>query len=581
MRTYARLLVLVLAVGGFIFLLAERPGAHANPTTYTVNSTADPGDGVCDATECTLSEAIDAANGNPGTDTIAFNIPGEGPHTIRPTLPLWDIIDSVIIDGYTQPGASPNTNGPGLGTDAVLKVELDGSNAGDYGWGLRLIRGSSTVRGLVINRYFLGAGIYIDDEGGNIIEGNFIGTDVSGTAALGNGIGLVIETSLNTIGGTTPEARNVISGNNGEGVYMYFGGGNVVEGNFIGLDATGTAGLPNDGFGVNIYTSSENVIGGTIPQARNVISINGGSGVHFGSGANGNFVEGNYIGTDVTGTTTPIYDPWFSTQFGVLLEDASNNTIGGTTAGAGNVISGRNDDGIGILGSGATGNTIEGNFIGTDATGSAALGNLSEGVNLFAEASGNTIGGTASGAGNVIAYNGSNGVRVYGAGTEADAIRANSIHSNAAKGIENESGGNTELAPPVITGFGSVMGTACPNCTVDVYSDDEDEGRVYEGSTTADGTGNWILGGLPEGPNATATATDAAGNTSEFSAPVPTPPPAVGGTIELRSDGLGTARLPDESGSSVPYAPLAAALATGTISVAVAWRYAKRRWLRR
>jgi len=91
---------------------------------------------------------------------------------------------------------------------------------------------------------------------------------------------------------------------------------------------------------------------------------------------------------------------------------------------------------------------------------------------------------------------------------------------DAGQGIENESGGNTELAPPVITGFGSVMGTACPNCTVDVYSDDEDEGRVYEGSTTADGTGNWTFGGSPQGPNVTATATAADGNTSEFSTPV-------------------------------------------------------------
>jgi CSLREA domain-containing protein len=575
-----RLLVLALAVSGFVLLLAERPDAHASPTTFTVNSTADPGDGVCDATECTLREAIHAANFNPGKDTIAFSIPGDGPHTIRPTLPLWDIIDSVIIDGYTQSGASPNTNGPGLGTNAVLKVELDGSNAGDYGFGLRIIRGSSTIRGLVINRYSFGAGIFIDDEGGNIIEGNFIGTDVSGTAALGNGVGLVMETSFNTIGGTTPEARNVISGNQGDAIYMYFGGENIVQGNFIGLDATGTAGLPNSGFGVNVYTSSGNCIGGTIPEARNIISMSA-AGVHFGNGANGNLVQGNYLGTDVTGMATPIADPWTGAQFGVLLEDASNNTIGGTIAGARNVISGRNGNGIGILRPGATGNKIEGNFIGTDATGSGPLGNLSEGVDLFVEASGNTIGGAASGSGNLIAYNGSHGVRVYGTGTEANPVRGNSIHSNSGKGIDNDSGGNTELTPPVITGFGSVVGTACPNCTVDVYSDDEDEGRVYEGSTTADGAGNWALGGSPHGPNVTATATDAAGNTSEFSAPVPASPPAVGGTIELRSDGLGTARPPDESGSSVPYAPLAAALATGTISVAVACWYARRRWLRR
>ena len=102
-------------------------------------------------------------------------------------------------------------------------------------------------------------------------------------------------------------------------------------------------------------------------------------------------------------------------------------------------------------------------------------------------------------------------------------IRGNSIHSNGGKGIENVNGGNAELPPPVITGFGSVNGTACADCTVDVYSDDEDEGRLYESTVVVDSAGNWTLDGQPAGPNSTATATDSSGNTSEFSIAVPEP----------------------------------------------------------
>jgi hypothetical protein len=124
--------------------------------------------------------------------------------------------------------------------------------------------------------------------------------------------------------------------------------------------------------------------------------------------------------------------------------------------------------------------------------------------------------------GNLVAFNWI-GIRVEGDGATGNTIRGNSIHSNGFMGIQNFDGGNSELVPPAITSFGSVMGTACPNCTIDVYSDNEDEGRVYEGSTTANGAGNWTFDGSPEGPNVTATATDADGNTSEFSAPVPLP----------------------------------------------------------
>jgi parallel beta-helix repeat protein len=226
-----------------------------------------------------------------------------------------------------------------------------------------------------------------------------------------------------------------------------------------------------------------------------------------------NTISGNYIGVDASGGAVGNGD-------GIGITGGSENVIDR------NLISG---NGTGVIITGGHDNLLAGNYIGTNATGDAPIPN-SIGIVLRLVARNNVIGDTAAGMGNLVAYN-NIGIRVEGALATGNTIRGNSIHSNDVHGIQNFDGGNTDLAPPVITGFGSVMGTACPNCTVDVYSDDDDQGRVYEGSATADGAGNWTFDGSPEGPNVTATATDADGNTSEFSAPValpeatPTPTP--------------------------------------------------------
>lgn len=192
-----------------VLVLVSPLGAQ---TTFTVNSANDVDDGTCNVTHCSLREAINAANANAGLDIIAFNITGAGPHTIQPTAGLPAVTDAVIIDGYTQSGASVNTNGPDQGTNAVLQIEVDGSNSGGAGF-LRIAStgGGSTVKGLVINRF--GAGITVQSSG-NTIEGNFIGTDVGGTAAQSNtGVaGVHIENAANnTIGGSATAARNILS----------------------------------------------------------------------------------------------------------------------------------------------------------------------------------------------------------------------------------------------------------------------------------------------------------------------------------------------------------------------------------
>jgi hypothetical protein len=277
------------------------------------------------------------------------------------------------------------------------------------------------------------------------------------------------------------------------------------------------------GTGVGIYDSAQNnTIGGSGPGEGNVISDNG-VGVAMITGARGNVVKGNHIGTDASGTAA------VPNAVGVVIHNAClDNTIGGSGPGEGNVISGNAQTGVEIMDYGSNGNVVEGNYIGTDASGTVAIPNHT-GVTIGLGAQNNTIGGSSPGEGNVIAFNDTSGVRVDDSDTTGNTIRGNSIHSNGEKGIENIDGGNTELVPPAVDSVGSVFGTACPNCIIDVYSDAEDEGRVYEGSNTADGDGNWSLSGTPDGPNITATATDSEGNTSEFSEPLtppwPTPTP--------------------------------------------------------
>ncbi len=270
MRYLRHALPWLLALAAILALSAHGGITPAYAATFTVTNTNDSGAG-------SLRQAILDANASGGTDTIAFNIPGAGPHTIQPTSVLPNITDPVIIDGYTQLGASPNTNPPGLGINAVLKINLDGSDTGSGAKGLVIAAGDSTVRGLVINR-FGGWGIELVTNGGSLIEGNYIGTDVNGTADQGNFLyGVAIDDAPgNTIGGMAAGAGNVISGNDADGVYIWWGSatGNQVQGNLIGTDVTGTLDLGNSLDGVFINGASGNTIGGTAGGAGNMIAFN-------------------------------------------------------------------------------------------------------------------------------------------------------------------------------------------------------------------------------------------------------------------------------------------------------------------
>ncbi len=360
----SRTLVLGLLVIALVFaglLLTAKP-AHA--AEFTVNNTGDEpdvsaGDGVCDvstrgdlgAPPCTLRAAVEEANAASGADKISFNIPddpnvsGDEVKTIRPGSALPDITAPVTIDGYSQPGASENTIGveDGYSIDTVLKIELDGTNAGLVD-ALQIEAPNSVVRGLVINR-FTHAGIFLQSKGGRV-EGNFIGTDPSGNQALGNGVGTwVWPSGGSSIGGTSPGARNLISGNRREGVIIDEGVGNKIQGNLIGVQQRGTFALGNGSYGVWINGgSSNNTVGGVEPEAANTIAYHRVSGVLLGLGTGnrilGNSIFGNWnLGIDLGGDDTgreqdskdPDTGPNNLQNFPVLAGyDSSSNSVTGT-----------------------------------------------------------------------------------------------------------------------------------------------------------------------------------------------------------------------------------------------------------
>src|SRR5215472_16300203 len=211
--------------------------------TVTVNDSGDT-TGACSTTgsgSCTLRDAITYANAHSGT-AIHFNISGAGVHTIKPNTALPAITAPVTIDGYTQPGASPNTLA--AGDNAVLLIELSGALGSSDGLDLGTGSDSSVVRGLVLNRWS-GSSIILYNSGSHTIAGNFVGTDPTGSVAEphgggATGVSLALAAASNvTVGGVNPADRNLISGYGSTGVATDFGTGNVIQGKLIGTDATG------------------------------------------------------------------------------------------------------------------------------------------------------------------------------------------------------------------------------------------------------------------------------------------------------------------------------------------------------
>lgn len=267
--------------------------APARGATYVVTSTADGDDGVCGGGNCTLREAINAANASPGFDQIVFLIrPFDAlVKTIRPLspLPLVDDPDGVSINGFSQPGSSPSTRSDGT-SNAILLVEIDGSSAGSPASGLVIAGGASTVAGVAINR-FSGSGIQLAGGSGHRVNDTFIGTDPAGRAAAGNG-----DDGIDVLVPDCRLSRNLISANGRDGVELTGEADrSTMESNLIGVNTDGEPLLGNRRAGVAIYTAA-NQIGGLSPGSGNVIGGNLDVGlVCVTSGAHDNVIQANTI----------------------------------------------------------------------------------------------------------------------------------------------------------------------------------------------------------------------------------------------------------------------------------------------
>ncbi|MFK8021832.1 MAG: PKD domain-containing protein [Pseudomonadales bacterium] len=447
--------------------------------TLVVNTALDENDGTVSSiaglianpggTGISLREAILATNATANgvrPDQIHFDLSGSNTIVLSSALP--SITEAVDIDGRTDADYA--------GTPVV---ELDGSGTSSSS-GLALASNGSTIRGLVINR-FDAYGVLITGNG-NTIESSYIGTNVSGDAGLGNGQNgiRIADASGNTIGGEG--VGNLISGNTWSGIRIRDAGSqnNVIAGNRIGTNANADAAITNGNYGVEI-------------------SVNG----------------------------------------------PSNNTIGGTNSSLGNIISGNSWAGVRV-GSGAFNNTILGNKIGTGVDTSVQIGNslslgstANGGVQIDDGASNNTIGGTVAGAANTIAFNPGSGVKIFGVSSVGNSIQRNEIYDNDVRGIELEFPTNSNAIAPIlslsevdgsstlsVSGTYSDVSLAGQAITLEYFSNPiaGNEGRTYLDSDTItlDGSGNQTIASnfvanVTPGEFVTVTATDSAGNTSEFS----------------------------------------------------------------
>ncbi|MBI5219760.1 MAG: right-handed parallel beta-helix repeat-containing protein [Bacteroidia bacterium] len=383
-------------------------------------------------------------------------------------------------------------------------------------------------------------GIRVFDATDNYIKGNYVGVDRTGSFAKGNYDGISIEGTAkrNIIGGSTAGEGNLVSGNVAYGIPIFGAGcdSNIVIGNIVGLDVTGSYAISNT-YGLLFDDGARyNRVGGFASGERNVFSGNSGYGLFlYNMGTCCNDVIGNYIGTDITGTIA------VPNANGITIDGVATNHYIGY-----NVISGNLQQGIVIHITGTDGHYIEKNYIGTDASGNNPMPNGFDGIRLAEGVKHNVI------IENDIAWNGRNGIQVMNENDDYNTITRNSIHDNAGYGIEllppgvnvndagdTDTGPNQGMNYPVInsaeyensTGYLFVSGTLDTQlpqyCTVEIFKAESDtcnhgEGQVFIDTLMPDASGNfsgWIYTdfNITSGDKITATATDSSGNTSEFS----------------------------------------------------------------
>ena len=266
------------------------------------------------------------------------------------------------------------------GTNALANggngIEISGASSNTIGGA------AASSRNVISGNTFNGVLVLMITDVSNTICGNYIGTDASGKKAVANLLaGVQVQGCSNVVGGVTSGSGNVISGNRQVGIYLVGNNGNVtgnvIQGNLVGLDATGTNSVGNGNAGIGVSSAAANQIGGSVPGSRNVISANGNNGMFLiGTGTAGNVIQGNYIGTDQTGSLAR-----GNFLDGIVLQNVISNQIGGSASGAGNLISGNNTNpptsngNYGINLTNSSWNVIQGNRIGTDSSGTLNLSN--------------------------------------------------------------------------------------------------------------------------------------------------------------------------------------------------------------
>ncbi|HWQ14694.1 MAG TPA: NEW3 domain-containing protein, partial [Roseiflexaceae bacterium] len=528
-HSYRRLCILALLA----LLAALAPPARlALAATFTVTTTADTDDGLCNAANCTLREAIAAANASPGPDTILFNIPITDPGYVSAGgASYWRIMPATQLPALS--GGETTIQGPAA-TDAPAtawphpRIVLDGTAIGGSGGrGLVITSANNTIRRLTIVNFLqtvfvftddAGVGVLIDGAGatGNRVEGCYIGVAPDGTSGAGNasyGVRISGGASNNTIGGPLAAQRNVIAAN-GAGdfgranVYVVGknnaaptpdvpGVGNVIQGNFIGTRADGTAqvggGNGRHGVWVDELANGTQILGNLIAGhnhlTRTVYGVNlSGGGV--GTYPQNTTIRGNIFGLRADGQpsgVSPLYN-----YIGLRIERATNTVIGGPTPADRNIISGSGDTPSGVLcdatsvagvlitSSGATSTLLEGNYIGLDVdgdplggSGTSAMGNLGYGVLITSNSTGATV------RGNVISNNQCDGVRVSSngntvernlVGTDIAGNASGPALANGNAGVRIERGsGNRVLTNTVAIGPGALSGVLLkPTSSTDV-----------------------------------------------------------------------------------------------------------------
>ncbi|OAI41067.1 hypothetical protein AYO38_04665 [bacterium SCGC AG-212-C10] len=458
-----------------------------------------------------------------GTDTTGMVALGNGSHGIDVQSFAQDTtIRANVLSGNQAAGVNLGDGG----TKSTLTGNLIGTNAAgasaipNQSVGVRIASDANTIGGLnagdgnVVSGN-VGSGIFISGDGpaGNKVVGNLIGVNGTGSAAIPNaqGSGITIDNSVPPPINT--EVRNnTLSGNGLSGLDIQDGSQIVVKGNRIGIGLDGLTPIANQRNGISVQDAEAVTIGGSLAGDRNIISSNARNGIDATTDT-GLTIQGNFIGLAADGMTSR-----GNQTHGIVISAGTGVfAIGGPNAGQGNVIA-ANCHGIDVHQAATQTVNILGNFIGVAADAVTARGNSCQGISL--EGSGAAfVGGVDPGQANIIAFNG-DGVRPNLSFAAGKTIRGNSIHDNTGKGILHSLGGGGGVNAPIINPTGGIAGTsACFNCTLDVYSDFDEEGLIFEGSTTTSGTGTWTFAGPVTGPHATATVTNAAGSTSEFSLP--------------------------------------------------------------